>query len=84
MYDDFITAIADRYKGGSYLDFAVITVFPGKGTTTRMGKTFGTDRAPILASSMRFLNEVLGTDAEFILANTSPARTRHRFWEDMM
>jgi len=22
MYDDFITAIADRYKGGSYLDFA--------------------------------------------------------------
>lgn len=72
MYDGWLAAIAERFPGGSLLDFATMnSYFPVKAQLLGMGRTTGADG---FCDSARtdFLNQVLGTNAEFIQARYDP------------
>ena len=74
MYDDFMTEIAGRYRGGSFLDVACNNgYFPVRAQMLGMQKSVGADAADF-GASIRFLNEILGTRAKFIRAPYDPRR----------
>ncbi len=74
MYDDFMTEIAGRYRGGSFLDVACNNgYFPVRAHTLGMRQTAGAD-AGDFGTSIRFLNDILGTSAKFIHAPYDPSR----------
>jgi hypothetical protein len=71
MYDGWLAAIAERYPGGSLLDFGTYnSYFPVKAQLLGMGTSVGVDIRDSTCTD--FLNEVLGTDAEFIEACYDP------------
>jgi hypothetical protein len=75
MYDDFVSAIASRYPGGSFLDVACNNgYFPVKAQLLGMGRTFGADGGLHFERSITFLNHALGTNAEFIHALYDPRK----------
>jgi hypothetical protein len=74
LYDGWLQEIATRYPGGSLLDFATMnSYFPVKAQLLGMGRTTGVDG---FCDSTRtdFLNQVLGTSAEFIHARYDPEK----------
>jgi Methyltransferase domain len=73
MYDDFIDAIAQRYRGGSILDVACNNgYFPVRASLKGMKSCFGADGGSYFGDSVGFLNRVLGTDVRFISALYDP------------
>jgi hypothetical protein len=69
MYDAFVLEIVSRYVGGSFLDVACNNgYFPVKAQKLGMSRAVGADGGAYFQSSIQFLNEVLGTEAEFIPA----------------
>ena len=73
MYDDWISEISTRYKGGTLLDVACNNgYFPVRAQTMGMGRCVGSDLGGHYASSIKFLNDNLGTNAEFVHAPYDP------------
>jgi hypothetical protein len=66
MYDTFVTEIARRYPGGTLLDLACNNgYFPVNAELCGMRRGTGVDIGLQYEDSIAFLNEVLGTNAEF-------------------
>jgi SAM-dependent methyltransferase len=66
MYEGFVEEIARRYPGGSLLDFGCNNgYFPVKAESCRM-KGIGCDAGPQYRDSIALLNDVFGTQAEFV------------------
>jgi hypothetical protein len=65
MYDDLLGQIASYFPGGSLFDFGCNNgYFPVRAQTMGMGRCLGMD-AGDYGPSVRFLNKVMGTTAEF-------------------
>src|SRR5690348_2099968 len=75
MYDSFVRKIAAKYPGGSLLDVGCNNgYFPVAAELAGMRKCAGVDQGPQNAESFQFLNEALGTGAEFFPRQYSPER----------
>lgn len=77
MYDNFIEEIAIRYPGGRLFDVACNNgYFPVRASQLGMKDCVGSDLGAHYAESFQFLNEVLGTSAQFCHAPYDPASGR--------
>jgi len=66
MYDCFVETIAAKYPGGSLLDVACNNgYFPVRASALGMRNCCGVDQGAQHGRAVRFLNEVLGTNAQF-------------------
>lgn len=75
MYDTFLDAIAERYRGGTLLDVACNNgYFPVGAELRGMREGRGIDRGAHYAKSIGFLNEALGTQASFREGQYDPSR----------
>ena len=73
MYDAFVETIARLYPGKSLLDVACNNGYiPVAAEKAGMRLCAGMDLGPQYADSIRFLNNVLGTDVEFFHRRYSP------------
>jgi SAM-dependent methyltransferase len=73
MYDDFILEITSRYPSGTFLDVACNNgYFPAAAAKLGMRRTKGIDLGGQYRDSLNFLNEILGTRAEFEQVNYDP------------
>ena len=73
MYEDCIAEIARRYPGGSLFDVACNNgYFPVRAQMMGMGRCVGSDLGGHYAASIKFLNDSLGTNAEFVHAPYDP------------
>ena len=74
MYDKFVEAVARRYQGRSLLDVACNNGYiPVAAQKAGMGACAGMDLGPQYGDSIKFLNQVLGTDVDFFHRCYSPA-----------
>ena len=75
MYDSFVRTIAAKYPGGSLLDVGCNNgYFPVAAELAGMRRCAGIDQGPQNAEAVRFLNQTLGTSAEFLPRQYSPER----------
>ena len=73
MYDTFVEAIARRYPGRSLLDVACNNGYiPVAARIAGMGACAGMDLGGQFGESIKFLNQVLGTDVDFFQRCYSP------------